>query len=80
MLGSNNYNPLSVLFYSLGMHACNSVMYIPYTDPLIHGDKVKKKCSKASLKSARIYNSLTLGIAKNATTDDNEYWTGLRYD
>ena len=80
MPGSNKYNPLSVLFYFLGMHACNSVMYIPYTDPLIHGDKVKKECSKASLKSARIYNSLTLAIAKNATTDDNEYWTGLRYD
>ena len=53
-------------------------MYIPYKDLLIHGRKVEKECSKESLKSARINNSLTLGIAKNATTDDNEYWTGLR--
>jgi len=61
------------------MPTCNSVMYIPYTDPLIQGaDKVQNECVKASLKSAKINNSLTLEIAKGALTDDNEYWTGLR--
>jgi len=71
---------LRFLIFMVGMPACNSVMYIPYTDQLIHGaDKVEKECSKKSLMSAKINNSLTLGIAKQALTDNKEYWTGLSW-